>query len=416
MSLGTLMVLVSAVALHPGIAYPGVWALAPSVGAALVIASGPALGSKNPLVHPILVWIGDRSYSLYLWHWPIIVLGFSLGFQGGFLSTLRIFSLILFFSMLSFRFVEMPFWKGGMSRGAPLPTISVSAFVISLGLMIFTLSQRQTDQVDVKVRVPDASYQWRGDMPEIYGGDKGCDSFYSHARFEPCVFGSDAAGKTVVLLGDSIGSQWFSLIPEIFRQPDWRTVVLTKSACPIVDVDFFYARIGKVYQVCTDWRNTVVDELISLKPDVLIIGSAVTYGFSDEEWIEGTSRILSRLSGAVGTIVLVTGTPALGFDGPGCVARTKLPPDQISRDACVAENRLQAVEPVKKNLETVAGRFRNVHLLDLNDLVCPGGRCNAVSDQGVVVFRDNQHLTDSFVRSILPAAHSRFEEIVSELR
>lgn len=74
---GLILILVSAILLHPGLAYPGYWALVPSLGAALVIVASHILpkNQNGPLAHPVLVWLGDRSYSLYLWHWPIFMLG-----------------------------------------------------------------------------------------------------------------------------------------------------------------------------------------------------------------------------------------------------------------------------------------------------------------------------------------------------
>jgi len=85
---------------------------------------------------------------------------------------------------------------------------------------------------------------WRQKLlPELYSHD--CDSWFHDAIVKPCVFGSADSEKTVVLIGDSIAAQWFVAIPRIFTQPDWRVVVLTKSSCPMVDVDFFYDRIGK---------------------------------------------------------------------------------------------------------------------------------------------------------------------------
>lgn len=413
LSTGVAMIVVSAIALHPNLAYPGIWALAPSLGTALVIAAGQALGGSNPLAHPALGWIGDRSYSLYLWHWPILALGFSLGFQGQPVPTLGLVMLALLFAIFSYRFVEQPFWKGRASHASAQRTILLGLLTMAIALAAFFHGLRNPQQMDEKVAKPDVSTQWRMDLPEIYR--MRCDAWYTHAQVEPCVFGSSAANKTVVLLGDSIGAQWFSLVPEIFKQPEWRIIVLTKSACPIVDVDFFYARIGKTYQVCTDWRNAVLKELISLRPDVLIMGNAITNEFSKDEWTEGTSRILGHLSSSVGTIILIPGTPNLGFDGPGCIARQLLPMGQIDRSACIAKDRLHLVEPIKRYLETAAARFKNVHLLDLNDLVCPDGNCNAVSEQGVVVFRDSQHLTDTFVRSKISDVRIRVKKLVSDL-
>ena len=109
---GGLLILGSAMALHPRLAYPGLWALLPSLGAALVIAGGTVLQLRNPLAHPALVWVGDRSYSIYLWHWPVLVLTFSLGFKGNTAVTFSLAMLALLLAMLSYRWVELPFWKG----------------------------------------------------------------------------------------------------------------------------------------------------------------------------------------------------------------------------------------------------------------------------------------------------------------
>lgn len=388
---GLLLILGSAILLHEKLAYPGMWALAPSLGAALV-------------------WIGDRSYSIYLWHWPILVLGFSLGFQGQVMPTLGLILLALLFAMISFRLVEQPFWKGRASHFSNRHTLLLSLLIITIAFFSTYHGLRRPPQTATK---PDLSTQWRMDYPGIYR--MSCDAWYSHAKVEPCVFGTKTAKKTVVLLGDSIGAQWFSLIPGIFEQPNWRTIVLTKSSCPIVDEDFYYPRIGKTYQVCTDWRNAVIEELIAIRPDVLVIGNAATNGFSESQWTEGTARILHRLSPFIGTIMLIPGTPNLGFDGPGCIARNLSPTGQINRIACIGPDRMQAVEPIQHYLEQAAARFPNIHVLNLNDLVCPDGDCNAVSADGVVVFRDSQHLTDSFVRSRIPAARDRMERLVKDL-
>lgn len=114
----------------------------------------------------------------------------------------------------------------------------------------------------------------RVDFPPLYRHN--CDSWYHNAKPTPCIFGPENAPKTVVLLGDSIGTQWFSLIPAIFQAPTWRTLVHTKSSCPMVDEDFFYRRIGDVYTVCENWREAVLAELEILRPDLIVVGNAST--------------------------------------------------------------------------------------------------------------------------------------------
>ncbi len=106
--------------------------LAPSLGAALVIAAvhGLSEGYGGPLAHPMLVWLGDRSYSWYLWHWPVLILGFSLGYKDQELLTLALILLSLLAAMLSYRLVERPFWKGNFSQIHPRHVLLVSLLVM----------------------------------------------------------------------------------------------------------------------------------------------------------------------------------------------------------------------------------------------------------------------------------------------
>ncbi len=411
LGIGLILIVGSAIALNPNLAYPGFWALAPSFGAALVIVAGHMPNTKDSLLaHPILVWLGDRSYSLYLWHWPIFMLGFSMGFQGQLLPTLGMILLSMLAAILSFQFIELPFWRGRWSHAQPTRIILVSLLMMAAVIFAIDYGLRQFTQLDAATA---KSRQWKSDMPEIY--DRKCDAFQAHSRVEPCFFGSDAAKKTVVFLGDSIGVQWFSMIPQIYPEPLWRIIVLTKSACAMVDEDFYYPS-GKINQVCTDWRNGVLNKLDALKPDVLIMGSAATYKFSETEWIEGSSRVFERVSKAAIKVFVIPGTPSLGFDGPGCLSRNPSPEGEghINSESCIAKNRLKHIEAVTKLLGKTADRFSNVHILDLNDLVCPAGNCSAISEEGVVVFRDSQHLTDSFVRVQVPIVGERLKRLYKD--
>lgn len=408
-SIGLLLIVGASIVLDRNVSYPGFLALLPSIGAALVISSIYTIANEqaSPLAHPALVWIGDRSYSLYLWHWPILSLGFSLGFQD-LLSKLALLLLSLLATMLSFRAIELPFWKGKWSCATPRYMILFSLLaMVSVTLALYQ-TWRHLPKQDVAT---DVSNQWRIDVPIIY--KMPCDAWYSHARVEPCVFGTETANKKVVFIGDSIGAQWFSFILALFPEPYWRTIILTKSSCAIVDEEWFYQRIGKIYQVCTDWRNAVLDMLDKLKPDVLIIGSASTYGFSEIQWVEGSSRILERVSKAANTILLIPGTPSLAFDGPGCVSRN-IVEDRLDASACSTKYQSQQIDMVTGYLSRAAQRFPNVHLLDLNDLVCPMRNCSAITEEGIVVFRDSQHLTNSFVRSRVPLIRKRLEWLFVE--
>lgn len=70
---GLFLILVAAIAIHKGKAFPGWWALAPVMGAFLLILAGPqAWVNRNLLANRLMVFVGVISYPLYLWHWPIL--------------------------------------------------------------------------------------------------------------------------------------------------------------------------------------------------------------------------------------------------------------------------------------------------------------------------------------------------------
>jgi hypothetical protein len=70
-----------------------------------------------------------------------------------------------------------------------------------------------------------------------------------------------------------------------------------------------------------------------------------------------------------------------------------------------------SVLSVASYIDSVAEAFNNIDMLDLNDLVCPDGYCAARNAQGLVVYRDQQHLTDSFVRAQVPVVRKRLKNL-----
>jgi hypothetical protein len=180
-----------------------------------------------------------------------------------------------------------------------------------------------------------------------------------------------------------------------------------------VDEDYFYKRIGQIYTVCSDWRNAALDYLSDLKPELVFLGSASTYDFTETQWVDGSSRVLARLTAAAGQVIVIPGTPKMSFDGPGCLARRAQRADEPAVGSPVCRESLISTQntDVVRYLKLATERFSNARLLDLNDLVCPYGQCSAMSQDGMVVFRDNKHLTDSFVRAQIPSVLARLESL-----
>jgi peptidoglycan/LPS O-acetylase OafA/YrhL len=409
---GLILVFASAVLLNDAIAYPGWYALAPSLGATLIIAAGTVKqhnGVSALLGRRPLIWVGDRSYSIYLWHWPVLVLGDALGLTRSGIGVVGAVALSVLLAALSYRYVEYPFWKGRYRNVSALRVAVVAMFSVILSVSTFGVVKSQ--YLDGEVRVTSTqTYDPRQDADSrIYSASLTCDTFHFDASITPCAIGNRDGTRLAVLVGDSIGVQWSPLISRVFADRDWQILVLTKSACAIVDKSWYYERVGGDYEVCSEWRDRVLDYVAELKPDVLFIGSSSSYDFSREDWTDGTSRILERAAGAARDVVLVSGTPSLSFDGPSCLEdpwRFSFRLSGGTRECEEAQTKTQSDE-VRAYLQEVASGFGSVSVLDLNDLVCPKRLCAASTSDGVVVYRDSSHLTASFVLSLVPSARER---------
>lgn len=408
--LGLATLLASGLLLDAKRAYPGGWAILPTLGAALVVLSGNrAQGSKTSfrlLSLPPLQWIGRISYSWYLWHWPVLLLGEALtGNQSPAYRALLV-AVSLLLAWLSHALVEAPLrrWKQWLAfpRLAVLVSLGSMAAIGMLGNYWMTQAGRMLQSPQIE-RYAAA----RVDAPIIYR--MGCDDWYRSANVRICSFGDESAENTAVMIGDSHVGQWFPAIQGALADPGWRLLVITKSSCPMVDEPFFYARIGREYIECSQWRDAAIQYIERISPEVLLLGSANTE-FTQKQWTDGTTRVLERLSPTSKRIFLLVDTPSLPFNGPECLIHHAARPSWLSQPrSCSAPAESGSAADVRDWLQAAAEPFPNVRMLDLNPLICPTGRCMAEMD-GRIVYRDNQHLTATFAASLAPALRSLLQE------
>lgn len=395
---GLAIILASAFLLTPQTPYPGIAALLPSLGAAGVLLSGamaPGGGIGRWLALPPMQTLGRISYGWYLWHWPVLLLGKSLVGQPHLwqVTTLVVLSLLL--AMATYRWFESPIRRNPALIARPLANIA-AGLLLMVSAWVFCRQAWQPAAMHWAQQ--DEQLQWqraRSDAPIIYG--MGCDEWYHSANLRICAFGSPNASHTAMVIGDSVGLQWLPALTQTFNRPEWRLLVLTKSACPMVDAPFFYERIGRRYTECEAWRQSVLQTLPSLHPDMVVLGSSQSYPFTREQWIEGSRRVFASVGKAThGSVYVLQATPLLPFDGPSCLARQAWRPDWLRHaDACTALVDTPGDRQIAGWLADAVAGLPRMKLIDLNDGVCPQGHCAALRD-GVPVFRDSRHLSGSF--------------------
>jgi peptidoglycan/LPS O-acetylase OafA/YrhL len=396
--IGLALIVVAGIWFDANMAYPGWRALLPTAGAAIVLAVGVrgcATGVSRMLSWGPLQALGRVSYSWYLWHWPVLLLGAASTLDG--IARTGLVALSLLLAVASYRWVESPIRF--QTRWTVRPGVTILTALASM-VMANALCIVWSNATWNWTHSPDQQRYAKAhvDAPVIYA--MGCDDWYHSDVVRICSFGPENAAHTAVLMGDSIGAQWFPAVAKIFSKKGWRLLVLTKSSCPMVDEPFFYSRIGRDYAECTVWRKHALQHIAALHPDIVILGSVQNSPFNQSQWIEGTVRVLQAIDKATGHIYLLRGTPHLGFDGPNCLASQRwLPWLHSGRKQCRASVSSERDNDVYRWLKQASGRFDNVVTVDMNTIICPTGECEAERN-GMIVFRDSQHLTASFVASL----------------
>lgn len=399
--LGLALVLGAGLLLDTHYAYPGGWALLPSVGTALILAAGTqasARGVGSVLSLAPLRRLGQVSYSWYLWHWPILILGATVTVMGRPAHPALLVGVSLGLAFVSYHLIEAPVRRSRVFIRQPLMTLALSVALMG-GTAV--LGARWQDAAAGWALLPQqqAYSAVRSDLPAVYGM-AGCDEWYQSSRVQVCGFGPADAPHTALLIGDSVTMQWFPAAMQAYGKPGWRVLVITKSACPLVDEAYFYPRIGRIYVECGAWREAALATVRSLHPDVVLMGSTTTYPFTEAQWVDGSRRVLGALTPAAGRVFIIRATPMLPFDGPGCLARgawrSPLLPPPPACSALIADPHSDEIHTW---VSRAASAYPNVQMLDLNPLVCPGDVCDAKRN-GEIAFRDSMHLSARYIKSL----------------
>ena len=313
---------------------------------------------------------------------------------------------------LSYRLVENPIHHNRKLALRPAysllmaASITISVIALALTWKHGSIKWAATPQQALYSRM-------RLDLPVIYSMD--CDQDYYSSEVKQCSFGEPNATHKVVLFGDSHAGQWFPTVESALVERGWRLVVLTKSACPVVDSPFFFSAIGRRYRECDVWRASAIEKIRELQPDLVIIGSA-QYEFSRDEWKNGTDRVLTRLSQSSKFVLVMRDTPSLGIDPTRCLARSSWRLGFLRGNDCKIAVKNDG-DQVYQVLQNSAEKFPNVSTIDMNPFICDEADCRAVRD-GVFVFRDDNHLSSTFARRLasdfLNQVESRFGSFATQ--
>ncbi|WP_144418199.1 acyltransferase family protein [Mycobacterium sp. EPa45] len=397
--------------------FPGTWTLLPVAGTLLLIlagtrATGPTyrLLSTRPMVK-----VGDWSYSIYLWHWPFIVVAALLWNQNApALFGAAVLSFIP--AVLSYRYLEEPIRKiNGLNRRQWTGLIGVVLVIpVFLGSALwFSASHGWWSQ---SVRHLQAAT-----IPLHTATVAGCDKRkpLDAAIKSRCTWIPDAAGTPIYLVGDSNSTQFSEGIIAAGRDLGRPVIIAAAVACPFADI-YIDTPPPSDGAVCRRYFEGTLGYLKGAEAGTVLIANNDGYWSSNdikagnaidtlsadstrkiEALRTGLARTVRALHNAGHRVLLVQTIPHISWDPSRCGFLV------IIRGQCAASTTLDnAIRPGLAARRVLAEVARDVGaaIWDPAEPLCPAGTCSTVAP-AFVRYRDSAHI--SVPQSVALAAEIR---------
>lgn len=380
-------------------------------------------------------WLGDISYSLYLWHWPFLVMApFVLAVEDlDAPKILAVLVLCLALSDLSWRLVENRFRNGPRSRaGLQLVMwLGASIGVAGMAFCVAAVHKGRAERVAQKlydlslspspcfgaramrlgVDCPDshrlilkdfALQNWESQKVPVPNG-KLCQNEPGDARLAPCEWGADEGSvrRRIALLGDSHVGMWAAAIVPFAEAEGLRLRSYQASSCAVTDdANSFVTYLAPDRRAaCLKWRQSAAEAIIAdpAIDTVVVSGNAhqqmiwTELGWAEDDG-SGFAALWTRLVGAGKRVVVIDDVPMLRRKLPDCLSRPHPDDDPCTRPAAeVSQTSLaRAVALLPRGVVT---------FVPMRDAFCDANRCHAVIG-GIPAYMDADHISAPMARSL----------------
>jgi peptidoglycan/LPS O-acetylase OafA/YrhL len=426
--LGIVGLLASAWLFSGATAFPGYAAALPVMATAAIIVAGDT-GRADPSDRVFRLrsvqWLGDVSYSVYLWHWPLLVFApYVLRDNLGTPQLLALLLVCLALAALSKRYVEdaTRFWpRLTASPRATLLAAGVGMLVIALvagtQVVVAGAQERRTaalladvsgrpcfgaPAMENRARCPEALTALplvavtKADAP--WTPEAGCRGTGSNPSALTCFWGKGKPSRVVALIGDSHAEHWRAALHRIAKAENWQIVEMFAGGCPATNArSVTFERRSRDGNACRSWTAKATTTLRALAPDDIITTAYVQQnvfqplgsgpaGFQDvwREWL------------AFSRVTVLRDTPTTNNrNGPQCLAVNVGKPQECAN--------LRSKVLIDDDMMRAARRMPGeVNLVDLSNYFCDVTRCYAVVG-GASVYYDYDHMSNQFSGTLAAA-------------
>lgn len=438
---GTLTIIACAFVYSGDIPFPGLTALVPVAATAAVITAGHTTGWGSPQ-RIFELWpvqrIGDWSYSMYLWHFPIIVFFEALaGRKATVLEAVIIVLASILIAGFSFYLFEKPILHSPtMRRSSPL-TLAGAVIVVTAAVGIGTVPHALVKMDEAKAAAAEAQvfappelntagefgpgfrslrttmYEPRyqnqplkpglGSIGENYPTFAGCGDVPApgtSSDIPPCVTGDKNGTKTLVLAGDSHAVQWVPAFEQALGRDGWKIVVVARENCPLNPEPRSFEQQRQGF-VCSRAVPDMLGSIEQQKPDAVFITNRRYDDFAGGQsaaqrgYDAVFKQLTDKLNGA--KIIALGDSPEVpdGENMADCVAAAG---DDTS--TCDFPRPGPAEEKSNKPLRAAAEAAGDgVDYADTLDAFCTERTCPAVIGSRVV-YRDSNHITVEYSKTL----------------
>lgn len=424
--------------------FPGAQALFPVLATVALLASAKGPVAKLLALRP-LGRLGDISYSLYLWHWPVLLIGAEQVPEewAAWQEATALVAVSVLLSVVTYLLVERPFqerrvpvFRGSWSLALWPATLGVVA-VASLGAAAHAESLLQRDReiaydwyerhptaqqpVDVfrpEKAVTEAVALAREGAPipptidlaelgkQAWRTDYSCLASFEDTTVPDCAYGDTTATRTLVVHGDSHAGMWLPALDVLGQREHFKVVPLVKSSCAPFDVPQTLG--GKAFPSCPAFRVWARDRIAALKPDALVLGYRGLYqvrapdGTTEEQtWSAGVTRAVRSFAPLAGQVLVVADVPLRPVPAPDCLSTPGA--DQATCLAPATGSGVTSNPITRAALQGTTARF-----VDPTALFCSAGVCPLVVGDHVLYY-DDDHINSEWAKEIAP----RFGELLA---
>ncbi|MQA61085.1 MAG: acyltransferase family protein [Actinophytocola sp.] len=408
--------------LQVGTVFPGYAALWPTMAAVLVLLAGATesrLGADRWLSSRPLEFLGDISYSLYLWHWPVLLMYLTVrhqeevGLKGG--AVIIVASFVL--AIATYYLIEEPARRSRFGLKRTWGGYAFGAVLLVPVLLLTQGWQLHSERLATAGAVAAGDPNYPGAMA-IDGGaadmaaydaepapslinlpyewnkfsDRECEMSRRGHKMKICKTTNGAtAKKRIVVVGDSHAQLYTGALDPLVEPNDWQAYSIIRGGCPF-STD---SELIKESQACVDYNAALVEELREIDPDAVV--TMASYQVSKgrtERTPEGFVAQWRKLASAGIPVVAFRDNPRYDFEPSACA-------DDLGARSPRCSGVRAELYPEVPSYERIPGVPGNVRFVDLSDYFCDGPTCPPIIGN-VRVYMDDNHITQTYMNTLAP--------------